>query len=228
MRSTIISRNARRTAALCCAGLALTAAAACSSSKPATDGTINGAQSASPTTATPTPTATASPTASQPAGAPEIVLPADLKVTVAFPATGDADKDSVAQSLTYALRAYNGAFAAGDAQSPAFLYSWDGMARPYMGNIIGQLVGRNQTITGETRYYAPTITVTDATHVAATYCEDQSKGYPKDRTTGQVQTSTPSVRDFTEWNIGLEKSSKGIWQVTQALGEKGSDRCAKA
>ncbi|MFJ5926581.1 hypothetical protein ACIQF6_28660 [Kitasatospora sp. NPDC092948] len=223
MRSTT-STNARRTAALCCAGLALTAAAACTSSKPATDGTINGAQSTPATTAS----SSASATAAQPAGAPAVILPPDLRVVTSFDVKGDGDKEAVAQGLDYALRAYNGAFAAGDAENPAFKYSWDGLARPYMANIIGQLVQRNQTITGETRYYAATITVTDATHAAATYCEDQSKGYPKDRTTGQVQTSTPSVRDFTEWNMGLEKSAQGVWRVTNALGEKGSTKCQNA
>ncbi|GJF34973.1 hypothetical protein KNE206_76730 [Kitasatospora sp. NE20-6] len=222
MRSTSTRRSMRRTAALCCALLAVTAATACSSSKPAGDGTISGAQSAPPPSASSAP---ASPPATLPPGAPEVVLPADLKVTLQFPGTGDAGKDAVAQTLTYALRAYNGAFAAGDAKNAAFVYAWDGMARPYMANIIGQLVQRNQTITGETRYYSPTFTITDATHAAAAYCEDQSKGYPKDKASGKVLTSTPSVRDYTEWNLGLEKSSQGVWRVTQALGEKGSTQC---
>lgn len=219
-------RAAHRAAALCCAALALATTAACTSdAKPSGNGTISGAQTAPATTSA---SPTASPTPTQPAGAPEITLPADLKVTAQFTATGDADKDNVAQSLTYALRAYNGALAAGDARTAAFTYSWDGMARPYMANIIGQLVQRNQTITGETRYYAPTVTVTDANHAAATYCEDQSKGFPKDRATGQVSASTPSVRDYTEWNVGLEKSAQGVWRVTNALGEKGSTRCQSA
>ncbi|WP_159401060.1 hypothetical protein [Streptomyces sp. NRRL B-24484] len=222
MRST--TTRTRQAAALGCALLAVTAAAACTSSKPAGDGTISGAQSAPPSAAT----ASASPTPSLPAGAPEVVLPADLKVTVAFPATGEADKDAVAQSLTYALRAFNGALAKGDLQDPAFKYAYDGMARPYMANMIDQLVKRNQTVTGETRYYAPTITIQDATHAAFTYCEDQSKGYAKDKSSGKVLTSTPSVRDYTEWNLGLEKSAQGVWRVTQTLGEKGSTRCQNA
>ncbi|GAA4981592.1 hypothetical protein GCM10025734_02120 [Kitasatospora paranensis] len=203
----------------------MTAATACGSSKPAGDGTISGAGTAPPTSASSTP---ASPTATLPPGAPEVALPADLKVTVQFPATGDAGKDAVAQSLTYALRAFNGALAKGDLQDPAFKYAYDGMARPYMANMIDQLVKRNQTVTGETRYYAPTITIQDATHAAFTYCEDQSKGYAKDKSSGKVLTSTPSVRDYTEWNLGLEKSTQGVWRVTQTLGEKGSTRCQKA
>ncbi|MEV8099301.1 hypothetical protein [Kitasatospora sp. NPDC085879] len=219
MRST----TTRRTAALCCAALALAAAAGCSSSK--SSDSITGARTAPPSLAA---SAAPSPTATRPAGAPEVTLPADLKVTVQFPATGDAAKDAVAQSLTYALRAYNGALAKSDPQDAAFKYAWDGMARSGMADMIGQLVGRNQTVTGETRFYAPTITVTDADHAAATYCEDQSKGYAKDKASGRALTTTLSIRDFTEWNLGLEKSAQGVWRVTQARGEKGSTRCQKA
>ncbi|MFJ1757650.1 hypothetical protein [Kitasatospora sp. NPDC088134] len=220
------STTARHAAVLGCAGLALAAAAACTSSKPAGDGTISGAQSTPGAIASAS--ASASATSAQPAGAPAVVLPPDLQIATSFDTKGDGDKEAVAQGLDYALRAYNGAFAAGDPENAAFKYSWDGVARPYMANIIGQLVQRNQTITGQTRYYAAAFTLTDATHAAATYCEDQSKGYPKDRTTGQVQTSTPSVRDFTEWNVGLEKSAQGVWRVTNALGEKGSTKCQSA
>ncbi|MER5638208.1 hypothetical protein ABT095_14765 [Kitasatospora sp. NPDC002227] len=209
------------------AAVALLAAAAvgCGSSPKSPASDISGAQSGAPSTsASPSPSASAA----QPAGAPVVTLPADLTVDVAFPASGDQAKDAVAQGMTYALRAYNAAFAAGDGQAPAFQYAWDGMARPYMANIIQQLASRGQTITGATRYYAPTITVQDATHAAFTYCEDQSKGYPKDRATGKVLPSTPSIKDYTEWNTGLELSAKGVWRVTQAVGEKGSQRCQNA
>ncbi|MEV7775420.1 hypothetical protein [Kitasatospora sp. NPDC086791] len=223
MRSITTHHHARRLAVLGCAALALVAAAGCSSSKSNPSGDISGAQTTVPTVAASSTAPSSTPTA--PAGAPAVTLPADLKVTVQFPATGDATQDAVAQGLTYALRAYNSAFAKGDPQDAAFVYAYDGMARPYMADIIGQLAKRNQTITGETRYYAPVITVKDTTHAAATYCEDESKGYPKDKTSGQVQQSTPSVRDYTEWNLGLELSTQGVWRVTQALGEKGSTRC---
>lgn len=210
------------------AAVALLAAAAvgCTSSSKSPASDINGAQSSTPTTTSASPTPSAS--ATQPAGAPVVTLPADLTVDVSFPASGDATKDAVAQGMTYALRAYNAAFAAGDGQAPAFQYAWDGMARPYMAAIIQQLAGRGQTITGTTRYYAPTITVTDATHAAFTFCEDQSKGFPKDKVTGAVLPSTPSIKDFTEWNTGLELSAQGVWRVTQTVGEKGSQRCQSA
>ncbi len=230
MQTTTTLRRTGRTTALGGAVLALVAAAAvgCASSKSSAGGDITGVQSGSPTTAAATASASASASATQPAGAPAVTLPADLTVNVQFPASGDATKDAVAQSMTYALRAYNGAFAKGDGQDPAFVYSWDGMARPYMADIISQLAKRNQTITGTTRYYAPTITVKDATHAALNYCEDESKGYAKDKTTGQVLTGTPGVQDYTEWTTGLELSTQGMWRVTQALGEKGSSRCQNA
>ncbi|MFJ5120936.1 hypothetical protein [Kitasatospora sp. NPDC088548] len=209
------------------AAVALLAAAAvgCTSGSKSPGSDINGAQSGTPSaSASPSPSASAT----QPAGAPVVTLPADLTVDVAFPPSGDAAKDAVAQGMTYALRAYNAAFAAGDGQAPAFQYAWDGMARPYMADIIQQLASRGQTITGSTRYYAPTITVKDATHAAFTYCEDQSKGFPKDKATGKVTPSTPSIKDYTEWNTGLELSAQGVWRVTQAAGEKGSQRCQNA
>ncbi|MFF4343203.1 hypothetical protein ACFY00_25150 [Kitasatospora sp. NPDC001540] len=201
----------------------LVGASACTSGKPKASADITGAQSTSPS-----PSASASPSPTQSVGAPEITLPADYSVDVQFKPGGDAVKDKVAADLSYALRAFNEAEATGDINRPGMLFAYTGFAGGYMNQAVSQLNSRGQTVTGSTRYYALTIEVKDPKTVAAAYCEDQAKAYAKDRASGQVRTTTPSINDYTDWTMGLTLSDKGVWQVSSAQAEKGSTRCQSA
>jgi hypothetical protein len=221
MRST----TNRRTAALCCAALAMAAAAGCSSSKSTDSGDISGARTAPPSSS---PTSSLSPTPTQPAGAPEIMLPTDYTVAIQFKPGDDAIKKQAADGLSYALRAFNEAEATGDINRPAMVYAYTGTAGAYMNQAVQQLSSRNQTISGADRYYALTLDVKDPKTVVAAYCEDQSKAFPKDKASGKVLTSTPSINDYTDWTTTLTLTDKGVWQVSAAQAEKGSTRCQSA
>jgi len=211
-------RPMRITAMAGAAALIAMAVAGCGSSGNK-GGDITGVQTGSPTAA-----ASPSPSASAPAGAPPIALPSDLTVEIQFKPSGDASKDAVSEALGYALKAYNEGMAKGDPQTPAVKYAYYSTGGAYMANIINQLVGRNQTITGTSRYYAPAVTVNDATHAVVNFCEDQTKGFAKDKATGKVLTTTPSLTDYWAWNMGLEQVD-GVWRVAHAEGTKGSQQC---
>ncbi|MGW4894849.1 hypothetical protein ACWEQL_21655 [Kitasatospora sp. NPDC004240] len=218
-----IRRHAMRTTSAAAAAVLLVGIlAGCSSSgsKPSSD--ITGAQSG-PTTATAS--ATPSPAATQLRSAPPIALPQDFTVQVDFKPSTDAVKDKVAQDLSYALKAFNEAQAKGDINTPGMLYAYTGTAGAYMNQAVQQLKSKGLTITGTSRYYALTVEPKDATHAVVAYCEDQSKGYAKEVSTGKVLTTTPSINDYTDWTVGLELSDKGVWRVASPLAEKGSTRC---
>ncbi|MFD9125418.1 hypothetical protein [Kitasatospora sp. NPDC059571] len=205
------------------AAAVLASATACSSSSSTNGGDITGAQSTAPTAS-----ASTTPSPTQAPGAPAIALPSDYTVNVDFKTGDDATKNKAADGLAYALRAFNEAEATGDINRPAMVYAYTGTAGAYMNQAVSQLKSRNQTINGADHYYALAVDVKDSSHVVAAYCEDQSKAYAKDKTSGKVLTTTPSINDYTDWTTALTLSDKGVWQVSSTQAEKGSTRCQGA
>ncbi len=205
--------------------LSVAVLAGCSSGGSKPSGDISGVQNGAPTTAEPSP----SPTLTQAAGAPEIKLPADLTVDIQFKPSGDATKDKVAADLAYALKAFNEAQAVGDINTPGMLYAYTGTAGGYMKQAVDQLTSRGQTVTGNDRYYALTVEVKETGKAVVAYCEDQSKSYAKEKASGKVLTTTPSINDYTDWTMGMELAAdKGVWRVASPVAEKGSTRCQSA
>ncbi|MFJ9521324.1 hypothetical protein ACIRPK_24115 [Kitasatospora sp. NPDC101801] len=227
MTSTIRTHRQplRTTSGVAAATLLAAVLAGCSSGVSKPSGDISGAQTAAPTTAAPSPSAPAT----QAAGAPEIKLPADLTVEVQFKPSGDAVKDKVGADLAYALRAFNEAQAVGDINTPGMVFAYTGTAGGYMKQAVDQLTSRQQTVTGLDRYYALTVEVKEAGKAVVAYCEDQSKSFAKEKASGKVLATTPSIADFTDWTMGMELAAdKGVWRVASPVAEKGSARCQNA
>ncbi|WP_331727369.1 hypothetical protein OG871_40205 (plasmid) [Kitasatospora sp. NBC_00374] len=207
------------------AAAVIAGAAGCSSDGKKAGGDITGAQSTSPTASA---SASASPTPTSAPGAPAITLPADVAVDIQFKAGDDPVKKQAADGLTYALRAFTEAAATGDINRPGMVYAFTGTAGAYMNQALTQLNSRGQTITGTDRYYALTVDLKDPKTAVTAYCEDQSKSFAKDKASGKVLTTTPSINDYTDWTTALTLSDKGVWQVSSTQAEKGSTRCQSA
>ncbi|MEU6082294.1 hypothetical protein [Streptomyces sp. NPDC047108] len=160
------------------------------------------------------PSAAPSPTASEAAatGAPAFDLPSDVEVSIEGFVGSNATEKEALHATTYAIKAVLEAQVKGDGGTGNFERYWAGSQGAAFADTIDDF-GKSKTITGSFRYYRPVIKVTGKTTAGVTYCEDQRKAYAKNRKSGKVARTTPSLDDFSKWSLGLAKSTSGDWQV---------------
>ncbi|GAA1894756.1 hypothetical protein GCM10009753_24570 [Streptantibioticus ferralitis] len=210
-RSTLPIAVALSTAA----ALLLSACGGGSPSKPS--GKIAGAQSNSPTAA--------SPSSAAPKGAPEIKLPSDVKVEIEDP-SGDPATAEPSADLQYAIRALREGYAQGNGQVPSMLYAYGPDAGIYWSQLIKKFRDQDKTITGTYRYYSMKVKLTSGSTAAGSYCEDQRQAFAKDIKTGKVYKTTPSNDDFFLNTVKLTKD-QGVWKVAEASWKKGDSSCVR-
>ncbi|MEU3458466.1 hypothetical protein ABZ721_00735 [Streptomyces sp. NPDC006733] len=195
--------------------LALTACG--SDDKPST--TIPGAQTTPPTTA---PTTT--PAAPEP-GAPTFKLPADVKVETTGFESSDAAKKAVLRDSSFAMTSWVEAKASGNGKSPNLKRYFTGLQGAELGDSVIKFGKSGMTVTGIYRYYQPTVQITGKDKATVLLCEDQSKAFSKNRKTGKAVATTPSLADFSRWNMVLSKNTAGDWQVLNYTYTEGVKEC---
>ncbi|MGW3497014.1 hypothetical protein [Streptomyces sp. NPDC001020] len=215
------------------AAVSLTAAAAllltgCGGGGEKSDGDkIAGTGDAASQSASPTP----SPSAAAPSvKGPDMAFPADVKIT--FPAADVTDPAQVAAARDAAnfIRSFHYGIVKQDPDDAAYKFYSEYLS-PAFKYAKGQIkadVDDGYTISGELRFSRTKVAMAGnkATAVVS-FCSDASKFYSKQVKTGKVDVTTPSVRDYTSWQILMapSKSAKGLWKARQTQVRDGVEEC---
>ncbi|GHC31355.1 lipoprotein [Streptomyces anthocyanicus] len=218
--------NRRRPTLL--AALTLTAAAALTLSACGSDGSpgkgegeIAGSDVGDESSASPSPSSSSTAAA----GRPKVKLPPDLRLTFEDAETGDPVKDAVLADNAERMRAVDAAISGTDPEGKALGFYNTGKALEAAVSWVGQFEKANATVTGHVRFFDRDVTLKGTTSAVLTFCADESKGFSKDKETGEV-TKTPVTKDsYVQYNTRLDKNADGVWQTSQILSTRGAAQC---
>ncbi|MEV5015922.1 hypothetical protein ACIGW1_30405 [Streptomyces sp. NPDC053780] len=156
---------------------------------------------------------------------PDLSLPADVKEVFEAWETGDTTKDAVLADAGHSMTAVTRAITDGATESPALTFYYKGEALAGAARWVQTFVDHDATITGTTRYYAPTVDLSGKTTAAVTLCADESKAFNKSRKTKKVDRSAPSDNSYVYYVSRMEQNSKGIWVTTKVISKRGNEKC---
>ncbi|MFD0253058.1 hypothetical protein ACFVGX_19290 [Streptomyces sp. NPDC127113] len=166
-----------------------------------------------------------SPSSSAETGRPEIELPSDLRLTFEDGTTGDAAKDAVLADSAERMRGVDAAIAGTDPAGEAVGFYNRGRALDAAVSWVAQFEKANATLTGEVRYFDRKVALKDEDSAVLTFCADESKGFSKDKATGEVAKTPVTRNSYVLYNTRLDKTSDGVWQTSQILSMRGADEC---
>ncbi len=167
----------------------------------------------------------ASPSPSADVNRPDLSLPADVNEVFEDWNTGDTTKDAVLADAGHSMTAVTRAITDGDTKSPALTFYYKGEALAGAAKWVQTFVDHDATITGTTRYYAPTVDLSGETTAAVTLCADESKAFNKFRKTNKVDRSAPSDNSYVYYVSRLERNSDGIWVTNEVISKRGNEKC---
>ncbi|ANB08300.1 hypothetical protein SAM40697_4342 [Streptomyces ambofaciens] len=170
--------------------------------------------------------ASPSPSAESPGeGRPKIELPSDLKLVFEGGETGDPVKDAVLADSAERMRAVDAAIAGTDRDKEALGFYNTGKAREAAVSWVGQFEKAGATVTGEVRYFDRKVTLEGGTSAVLTFCADESKGFSKDKKTGDVDRTPVTKNSYVLYNTRLDKNAAGVWRTSQIISTRGAAQC---
>ncbi|MFI8203309.1 hypothetical protein [Streptomyces sp. NPDC085937] len=169
----------------------------------------------------------ASPAESAATGAdrPDIELPADLKLTFEGAATGDPVKEAVLADSAERMRAVDAAITGTDPEKKALAFYNTGKALKAAQDWVTQFERAGATLTGEARYYDREVTLRDENSAALVFCADESKGFSKDKKTGEIHKTPVTANSYVLYDTTLDMNDEGIWQTSQIISTRGATEC---
>ncbi|MCQ4198199.1 hypothetical protein [Streptomyces parvulus] len=165
------------------------------------------------------------PSVSSGTGRPEIDLPSDLKLIFEDGRTGDRVKDAVLADNAERMRAVDAAIAGTDRDGAAVGFYNTGKALEAATSWVARFEEADATVTGEVRYFDRKVTLKEKSSALLTFCADESKGFSKDRTTGEIAKTPVTRNSFVRYNTRLDRNADGVWQTSQILSTRGADEC---
>ncbi|WP_409236982.1 hypothetical protein [Streptomyces sp. PA5.6] len=169
------------------------------------------------------PSAKATPTA--PAKVADFGLPDDIDVEIESNTTGDKAKDQILKEQAESLMARQRLYVDLDTNSRYLTRYYGGEAREFYVADVKKAKSEGRTITGTYRYYDRKVTKNTDDLAIVTYCEDRSKAYAKDVTSGKTRKTKPSPEDFIFNTATLRKTEHDTWLVQSFRGEGGAAAC---
>ncbi|NEC39966.1 hypothetical protein [Streptomyces rubrogriseus] len=211
------------------AGLTLTAVAALTLSACGSDddnpgkreGEIAGSDAGDKPSASPSPSSSSTAAV----GRPKVELPPDLKLTFEDAETGDPVKDAVLADNAERMRAVDAAISGTDPEGKALGFYNTGKALEAAVSWVGQFEKANATVTGQVRFFDRDVTLKGTTSAVMTFCADESKGFSKDKETGEVARTPVTKNSYVQYNTRLDKNADGVWQTSQILSTRGAAEC---
>ena len=171
--------------------------------------------------------ASASPTATATSSAqrPKVTLPSDVTDVFESWETGDAAKDAVLADASRRIDALAYAITQGDADEPVLAFYYKGDALVGASQWVKEFVDAKKSMTGETRYFKPSVDVYAEGKATLTYCSFEGKAFVKDRKTGAAAKTPVTDKSYLLYSTRLEKSDKGVWQTAVLNSERANDAC---
>ncbi|ATL29674.1 hypothetical protein KY5_4656c [Streptomyces formicae] len=160
-----------------------------------------------------------------PAELPDFGLPADVKVEIASDTTGDKAKDRILKEQAESLMARQRIFLDLDPKSRYLTRYYADEALAFYVSEIKKAKADNRTITGLYRYYDRKVETHTGDIAVVSYCEDRSKAYAKDITSGKTRKTEPSPSDFIKNTATLAKTGNGTWVVQSFRGKTSAKEC---
>jgi hypothetical protein len=158
-----------------------------------------------------------------PPDAPKFDLPADVKVDITADKTGNRTKDAILQAHQYALMAQQESYAKTE-PTANFQKYWSDQAAAKLDSVFKAYRKNGNTITGQDRFYFRQVTWVKGKQAEVAYCEDQSKLFDKNVSSGKVNRNAPSLNSYVDVRTKLAKRD-GTWQVIELEGQRGSKEC---
>lgn len=121
-------------------------------------------------------------------------------------------------ALTYAITQANP-----DESALGFYYKEDALQGAV--DWVQEFVKAKKSITGETRYFKPSIDVYAKGKATLTYCSFEGEAFLKDRKTGKPEKTPITDDSYLFYSARLEKSDKGVWRTAVLNSERGSEQC---
>ncbi|MEW2116879.1 hypothetical protein AB0945_17120 [Streptomyces sp. NPDC005474] len=169
--------------------------------------------------------ASTSPSPSQGIDRPSLSLPNDVKEVFEDWKIGDPIKDAVLTDAGHSMTAVNRAITDSEPDSPALSFYYEGTALVDAVKWVQTFVDHDATVTGTTRYYSPTVTLSGKKSAVATLCADESKIFNKFLKTNKVDRTTPSDNSYVYYLSRLNLNSAGVWVTTEIDSKRGSKQC---
>ncbi|AOR32745.1 hypothetical protein BFF78_18235 [Streptomyces fodineus] len=180
---------------------------------------ITGADTGGPTAASP------SVSASSTADRPEISFPSYAKNVFQDQKTGDATKDAVLADSALSVNSVDEAIFKGSTSTKALGFYNAGKALDAAITYVQGYIDKDHTWIGETRYFDRKVTLSGAGAAYVTYCSDESKSFLKNKKTGKVENTPTSADSYVLYHTKLTKNSRGIWQTTNIVSNRGAKVC---
>ncbi|MFF3764408.1 hypothetical protein ACFYYR_10030 [Streptomyces sp. NPDC001922] len=154
------------------------------------------------------------------AGRPEVKLPDNFRMNFEGWANADPKLQAILDDGKEELRAEHEAIINKDDRSESvdFYNSDDSLkgAREYIKGHIEE----NETLVGVLRIFGPQVHINNGRGILL-YCMDESKGYTKNRKTGEMKGTRPGKNPHLLYRVMLSKNSDGVWVTTRAEAERG-------
>ncbi|KFG74363.1 hypothetical protein [Streptomyces mutabilis] len=156
---------------------------------------------------------------------PEIKLPSDVKNVFEGGSTGDPVKDAVLADNERMINSIDEAITVDAEEHPALKFYSKDNALIAAASYVQSFYEAGTTWTGSTRYYDREVTLSGENAATVTYCGDETKSYSKDRETKEVKKTPGDADDYVSYSARVQKNADGVWQTTNVVSERGSEKC---
>jgi len=156
---------------------------------------------------------------------PKITFPSDAKNVFEDQKTGDATKDAVLADSAMSVSSMDDAIFKGSTDTKALgFYNADKGLNAAITFVQGY-INKNYTWIGETRYFDRKVTLSGDSQAYVTYCSDESKSFLKNKKTKKVDNTPTSADSYVLYHTSLAKNSRGVWQTTNIVSNRGDKAC---
>jgi hypothetical protein len=188
--------------------------------KPEGNDKIAGADTGSPTSASP------SATASREGGTrPRIVFPSGAKNVFEGQKTGDATKDAVLADSALSMNSMDDAIFQESVDTKALGFYNTGKALNSAITYVQGYLDKKDTWIGTTRYFDRRVTLSGTASATVVFCSDESKSFLKNRKTNKVKNVPTTAKSYVLYNAKLVKNGQGVWQTTDIISDRGAKAC---
>ncbi|MEU1120742.1 MULTISPECIES: hypothetical protein [unclassified Streptomyces] len=166
---------------------------------------------------------TASPSRPAPrTGRPTVALPSSFRVEFENWTNSDPQLQAILDDGKEELRSEYAAIIEADPRSEALAFYNTGASLKSARKWVQGFVGADHTLVGEGRVFAPQVHLSDEGFGVLFYCVDESKGYTKNRKTGEKKGTPKGTDPRLQYRTRLDKSEQGVWRTTTVETERGA------